>query len=58
MGNVRQQVFLLASARKVVRLDPVSTTEWTPSENIAELPVKKAATNFIIAINALPTRAA
>lgn len=37
---------------------PVSTREWMPSENIAELPVRLAAMNFVMAIRVLPTRAA
>jgi len=37
---------------------PVSTTEWIASENIAELPVRAAATNLVIATIRLPIRAA
>jgi len=37
---------------------PVSTTEWIASENIAELPVKAAATNLVIATIRLPVSAA
>jgi hypothetical protein len=37
---------------------PVSTSEWTPSDSIAELPVNAAAMNFVIAIRPLPTIAA
>ena len=37
---------------------PVSTTEWMPSENIAELRVTKAAMNLVTAISPLPIRAA
>ena len=37
---------------------PVSTTEWMPSDSIAELPVMAAATNLVTAISALPARAA
>src|SRR6476661_1840378 len=37
---------------------PVSTSEWIPSESIAELPVKPAAMNFVIAIAKLPAIAA
>src|SRR5262245_44582381 len=37
---------------------PVSTNEWTPSDNMAELPVRKAATNLVIAMARLPPTAA
>lgn len=37
---------------------PVSTTEWIPSENIAELPVTRAAENFVMAIAISATMAA
>src|SRR6266550_5455680 len=37
---------------------PVSTNEWMPSESIAELPVKKAATNLVAAMARLPAIAA
>jgi hypothetical protein len=37
---------------------PVSTTEWMPSESIAELPVNAAATNFVVAIRRFPIIAA
>jgi hypothetical protein len=37
---------------------PVSTTEWMPSESMAELPVIKAAINFVMAISVLPSKAA
>ena len=37
---------------------PVSTTEWMPSEIMAELPVSAAATNLMTAMAALPTMAA
>ena len=36
----------------------MSTTEWIPSDNIAELPVMLAAINFVIEISALPISAA
>jgi hypothetical protein len=36
----------------------VSTSECTPSESIAELPVNAAATNFVEAIKRLPASAA
>ena len=36
----------------------MSTTEWIPSDNIAELPVMLAATNFVMEISALPINAA
>jgi hypothetical protein len=36
----------------------VSTIEWIPSDSIAELPVIKAAVNFVIAIRVLPISAA
>src|SRR5258708_35513706 len=37
---------------------PVSTSEWMPSESMAELPVKKAATNLVAAMARLPAIAA
>lgn len=37
---------------------PVSTSEWTPSENIAELSVTAAATNLATAMARLPPIAA
>ena len=37
---------------------PVSTKEWMPSENMAELPVIKAAANLVTAMRLLPARAA
>lgn len=37
---------------------PVSTSEWIPSDSMAELPVKAAAMNLVIAISVLPANAA
>jgi hypothetical protein len=37
---------------------PVSTSEWIPSESIAELPVKPAAINLVMAIVRFPGIAA
>lgn len=39
-------------------LFPVPTIEWTPSDNIAELPVILTAINFIMEISVLPISAA
>ena len=36
----------------------MSTTEWIPSDNIAELPVMLAAINFVMEISAFPISAA
>jgi len=37
---------------------PVSTTEWTPSASIAELPPIAAAANLVMAMAVLPASAA
>jgi len=37
---------------------PVSTTEWIPSESMAELPVRVAAPSLVMEIRVLPTKAA
>jgi len=37
---------------------PVSTTEWMPSDSMAEEPVMAAVTNLATAISALPASAA
>jgi len=37
---------------------PVSTSEWMPSDSMAELPVTPAATNLVTAMAKLPAIAA
>ena len=53
-----RRFFTLADAERISNPLPVSTAEWMPSDNIAELPVKKAAVNFVAAIRRFPMIAA
>jgi hypothetical protein len=54
---VPERVLLVGGGGRTPPL-PVSTSEWMPSATIAELPVRPAATNLMIATMRLPTTAA